>query len=141
MKSIIITGIGEVEAKLDDAKTTPAKLINKISTFMERTAKLKARRLIYGVPSSFPRTGKLSQSIAKQKINKLKHKVFVGVNYAKYFETGTGIYNGRTPWVTSFGGLLETPIWFKGMKKKPFWSRAIRKTKEEAKKIIANHKI
>jgi hypothetical protein len=142
MSAIRITGVGEVVGRIDEAKQTPAKLINQISTFMERTAKKEARTLIYGTPSGeYTRTGKLAQSIAKQKQSKLKHKVFVGVNYGVYNETGTGIYNGRTAWKTSFGYLLDHPIWYKGMKARPYWSTAIKKTRKEAKKIIENYKV
>jgi hypothetical protein len=107
------------------------KVIFKVANRIETQAKTNISRLIFKQS-----TGKLLQSVSIQKINKLSTKVLVGAKYGLYVNRGTGIFIGRKPWLTSFGGVLENPVWIKGMKPRPYWTDAIKKVNKEKNLII-----
>jgi HK97 gp10 family phage protein len=113
------------------------RVITRVATYMEREAKKNLLTVISATPAGeYRRTGKSRQSIMRAPTGKLQQRVFMGVDYGKYIEEGTGIYIGRKPWYTSFGGLLDHPIYYKGMPARPFWKPAIEATKQNIPRII-----
>ena len=116
-----------------DTKRVISNVLTRLATFMERTAKKNIQASVYSTqaPKGFNRTGKARQSIARAQINPLAQRVYMGVKYGKYLETGTGIYNGRRPYWTTFGGQIERPILYKGMRARPFWKPAVKSTIKE----------
>jgi HK97 gp10 family phage protein len=112
-------------------------VITRVATFMERTAKLNIRQSVYSSPRGlYNRTGKARQSIIRGVVSDTQQRVYMGVNYGIYLEKGTGIYNGRKPFYTTFGGLLDNPIKYKGMKARPFWKPAVDETRKNVSRII-----
>lgn len=127
-----------------------ARVITRLATLMERTAKTNIRASVYASPKRvYKRTGKARQSIARSKVSPTAQRVYMGVNYGVYLEEGTGIYNGRTAWwtrlsnITGQSGDSNKVIRIQGMKARPFWKPAIKTTQasipriweEEASKI------
>ena len=86
--------------------------------------------------SPFRRTGKLQQSITGVMEMFAAGRVYVGANYGRYFEEGTGIYNKRSPYWTTFGGILDRPIFYQGMKARPFFKPAVEDGRNQAQAII-----
>lgn len=78
-----------------------------------------------GPGSPFKRTGKLRQSIVAQMLMFASGKVFVGAKYGEYVEEGTGIFRGRQPYWTTFGGILSHPILYKGVMPRPFFKPVV----------------
>lgn len=117
-------------------------VITRIATFMERTAKENLRTSVYSTPAPrkpFRRSGKARQSIIRAVLGTLTQRVYMGVKYGKYLEEGTGIYHtpgARKPYWTTFGGILDKPVKYKGMKARPFWAPAIKKTRENVPRIM-----
>lgn len=113
-------------------------VVTRIATFMERAAKKNIRESVYkSAPSKwYRRSGKSRQSIMRSPISNTSQRVFMGVKYGTYLENGTGIYNGRKPFWTTFGGQLEKPIKYKGMKARPFWKPAITETRKNVQRIM-----
>jgi hypothetical protein len=106
---------------------------------METLAKQNIRKSIYrttppGKP--FKRTRKAVQSITGDQSSSTSARVFMGVDYGKYLEKGTGIYAGHRPYFTTFGGILPHPIKYKGMKARPFWVPAIEETREAIPSLL-----
>ena len=120
------------------AKSPTAEAVLKVANFFETQAKKNLQKSVYASPKSphYFRTGKARQSIINSKINNLTYRVFMGVNYGKYLEEGTGIYRGRTGWWTTWGGVLPKAIWMNGMKARPFWKPTEDETRKEAPIII-----
>ena len=118
-----------------------AKAVAKTANYLETTAKKTIRDVVYKSKKSewYKRTGKASQSIVASKLDPLAWRVFVGVNYGKYLEEGTGIYHtpgARKPFWTTFGGRLKQPIKYKGMKARPFWLPSIKATQAKAPEFL-----
>ena len=109
----------------------------RVGNYMETQAKTNIKKSVYSnkIGNFYKFSGKALQSIIFPGVQNKQSKVFVGVKYAKYLETGTGIYNGRKPFWTTFGSQLDRPILYKGMKARPFWNLAIESTKKEIPKI------
>ena len=110
---------------------------------METQAKKNAKTSIYATTppkAPFSRTGKLQQSIIGQRIGDgLSARVYVGVDYARYVEEGTGIYHrpgARKPYWTTFGGLIGNPVYIRGTKPKPFWVPAREATEKATPGLI-----
>lgn len=132
-------GFTQIRKKLQNGATAPlSSAITRIATFMERTAKEKLQKSVYASAESkwYTRTGKARQSITRSQVAPLTQKVYMGVNYGKYLESGTGAYNGRSAFWTTFGGRLEEAVLYKGMKKRPFWKPAIKETRKNVKRIL-----
>ena len=128
-----LKGNVEITKKLNTGANSLAKraiflVINK----METLAKQNISASVYSsTPSEvYTRSGKAQQSIIGQQSSDLSGRVYMGVNYGKYLEGGTGIYAGNNPYWTSFGGLLDHPIYYQGMEARPFWAPAIKETKQ-----------
>lgn len=136
--SIDQRGFTKIKKKMDEGVKKPlANAITRVATFMERTAKENLQDSVYKSPTTwYSRTGKARQSITRGVINPLTQRVFMGVKYGQYLETGTGIYNGRKPFWTTFGGRLERPIKYKGMQARPFWKPAIKETRKNIQRIV-----
>ena len=122
-----------------DTKKTLSNVITRVATLMERTAKENLHKAVHSTPTpsipGYSRTSKSRQSINRGVLGAYSQRVYMGVNYGKYIEEGTGIYNGRRPYWTTFGGLLPRPILYKGMKARPFWKPAIKTTRQEIPNI------
>lgn len=108
------------------------KVIFKIANRLETQTKLNISKLIFKKS-----TGKLLQSVSIKQKNKLEAQVLVGAKYGLFVNRGTGIFIGRKPWITNFGGVLPHAIRMKGFKPRPFWDEAVKKVKEESKTIIS----
>lgn len=140
--NLSISQSGNIEAFKNKLNNGGAKITQKAvfltMNFMETQAKKNISKSIYRSPKSpiYSRSGKAQQSIIGQMLSINSAKVYMGVNYGKYLEEGTGIYNGRKPYFTTFGGLLKNPILYKGMKARPFWKPSIKETKQEIPKIL-----
>lgn len=128
----------------NSSKEFTERAVVRIATIMERTAKENIRDTVYSSPATwYKRTGKARQSIVRSSVGENKQRVYMGVKYGRYLEEGTGIYAGRKPFWTTFGGQLDHPVKYKGMRARPFWKPAIETTKgkvpdilrEEARKI------
>jgi len=123
-----------------DTETSIGNILTRVATFMERTAKENIQGSVYRTPvpkiPGYSRTGKARQSIMRGVVSPLQQRVYMGVNYGQYLEEGTGIYRGRKPYWTTFGGLLDRPIKYKGMKPRPFWKPAIEETKRNIQNIV-----
>lgn len=110
-----------------------------IANKLETKAKENIKQSVYSSskpPAPFKRTGKAQQSITVAKLDDLRSKVYMGVKYGQYLEHGTGIYRGRKPYWTTFGGQIPRPILYKGMRARPFWKPAIDETKKLVNDII-----
>lgn len=143
MSNITINTRGFVELanKLNtDMSKVLDRAIFKVGNFMENEAKKNINESVYSsTPSEFyKRTGKARQSIILQKQGTGKVRVYMGVNYGRYLEEGTGIYANNKPFFTTFGGKLDKPIKYKGMKKRPFWQKSVEATQSQAQTIIDN---
>jgi hypothetical protein len=107
---------------------------------METLAKQNINLAVYSTTAGkYKRSGKAQQSIIGQQTSDTSARVYGGVNYLKYIEEGTGIYHepdARKPYFTTFGGLLQNPIYYKGMKARPFWAPAIKETRNETPSLI-----
>jgi len=136
--SIKTEGFEKWKIKLGEGAKAPlSKAVFKVATFMERTAKINFNQDVLSYkPKINLRTGKAQQSIIMQPLTPLSAKIYMGVNYGKYIEEGTGIFRGRKPYWTSFGGQLDHPILYKGMKARPFWSPAVKTTKANTSRIL-----
>jgi len=138
--SIDTTGFIETSKRLKvGALPALSRAVFKVANKMETTAKRNLQTSVYASPkpkSPFSRTGKALQSISVEQVDPLQSRVRAGVNYAKYLETGTGIYNGRQPYWTTFGGILPRPIFYKGMRARPFWKPAIETTQRAIPAIL-----
>jgi len=121
----------------EGSRSLTANVLTRVATFMERTAKEKIQQSVYASPTGvYKRKGKARQSITRGVISPTQQRVFMGVNYGQYLEEGTGIYNGRKAYWTTFGGLLDHPIKYKGMKARPFWKPSIEETQENIPRIL-----
>lgn len=122
------------------AKSPTAEAVLKVANFFETRAKENINESVYASPQSpfYGRSGKAKQSIIASKKDDLTYRVFMGVNYGKYLEEGTGIYAGHKSWqlTKAFGRKLETPITINGMKPRPFWKPTEEQTRKEAPIII-----
>ena len=137
MIKVTDTGFIELQKKLD----TPLKgrlsdFVRRAGNEMETTAKKNINASVYQseVSPFYDRTGKAQQSIVMEMQSTLTARVFMGVDYGKYLEYGTGIYHtpdARTPWFTSkIPGTNGKTVYIKGMKARPFWHPAIDSTRE-----------
>jgi hypothetical protein len=133
--------IDVLNTKLKQGATkTISRAIFLVMNYMETAAKKNLNEGVYqtATPGSpFKRTRKAQQSIVGQMQSSQSARVYMGVNYGKYIEEGTGIYNGRKPYWTTFGGILDYPIFYKGMKARPFWAPAIKETKSNLPDLLA----
>ena len=138
--SLSTTGFIEASKRLKDgARGAISKAVFRVANVMETTAKKNIRDSVYastkpGKP--FSRSGKAQQSITVAKLDDLQSRVYMGVKYGQYLEFGTGIYRGRKPYWTTFGGQLTRPIFYKGMKARPFWMPAVNETKRQIPEIL-----
>jgi HK97 gp10 family phage protein len=140
--SIKITGLNEVKGRISPSSfdKLQSNIVLKVGNFFETKAKKNLRKSVYESPITwYTRSGKAQQSIVYTPLGKNKAKVFMGVNYGKYLEYGTGIYHTpspRKPWLTtqipqSKGKL----IYMRGMRARPFWRPTIKETIKEIQKI------
>jgi len=137
--SVQTKGFVEVSRKLKTGVGDKvSRVVFLVGNYMETTAKKNINQSVYQSPKSswYSRTRKAQQSIAMQKLGDYKAKVFVGVNYGKYLEGGTGIYAGHKPFWTTFGGQIKKPILYKGMKARPYWKPALLTTQKEVPNIL-----
>lgn len=120
------------------ARAALGKAVFRVANAMETTAKINIKQSVYSSEKSFwyKRTGKAQQSIAVAKLDDLQSRVFMGASYGQFLERGTGIYAGRKAFWTTFGGQLDRPIKFSGMRKRPFWIPAIESTKKQIPEIL-----
>ena len=98
--------------------------IFRVVSAAQQDMKVEVNKSIYltkGPGKPFRRTRKLAQSITAQMLMYAAGRVFVGVNYGKYVEEGTGIYGfKKKAFWTTFGGILDRPILYQGMAPRPF---------------------
>ena len=132
---INIQTTGDIQKVKNTLKNGGQKLVRRVILLtmndFETNAKKNIRKSVYqSEKGKYKRSGKALQSITGRMLSNSKAKVFMGVDYGRYLETGTGIYNDRTPFWTTFGGLLDKPIKYKGMKARPFWQPAVEQTKK-----------
>ena len=108
-------------------------IVTRAATFFEREAKQNMLKHIYK-----RLTGKSRQSIIRQPLTQTSQKVYMGVNYGKYLEFGTGIHHSegaRKPWFTKLSNITgnssddDKIIRMVGMKPRPFWKPARESTK------------
>jgi HK97 gp10 family phage protein len=121
------------------ARPAISKAVFRVANLMETTAKKNIKKSVYSSPkpsAPFSRSGKAQQSITVAKLDDLQSKVFMGVEYGQFLEYGTGIYRGRKPYWTTFGGQIDRPILYKGMKARPFWIPAVESTKKQIPEIL-----
>jgi HK97 gp10 family phage protein len=133
------TGFIEASKRLKvGARPAIAKAVFRVANVMETTAKKNLQKSVYASPKStwYSRTGKAQQSITIAKLDDLQSRVYMGVKYGQYLERGTGIYAGRKPFWTTFGGQLDRPIKYKGMRSRPFWMPAVEATKKQIPEIL-----
>jgi HK97 gp10 family phage protein len=130
--------LGNYTKRLEKAgKVATQRAVFLTMNYMETQAKKNINKAIYQSPAGkYTRSGKAQQSIIGQMLSTNSARVYMGVNYGKYLEEGTGVYNGRKPYFTTFGGLLPNPIFYKGMKPRPFWVPSVKETKKEIPKIF-----
>jgi len=128
----------------EGSTSVTARVITRLATFMERTAKTNIRASVYASPKRvYKRTGKARQSIIRSKVSPTAQRVYMGVNYGVYLEEGTGIFNGRTAWWTRLSNITgqaddaKKVIRIQGMKARPFWKPAIKATEENTPRIWA----
>lgn len=127
----------------EGSESITARVITRTATFMERTAKSNIRESVYSTPKSkfYKRTGKARQSIMRSPVSAMAQRVYMGVNYGKFIEEGTGEPEGRKAWWTRLSNITGKPsdskqaIKMKGMKARPFWSPAIKTTQETVPRI------
>lgn len=126
----------------EGSESATARVITRLATLMERTAKTNIRESVYASPQKeYKRTGKARQSIIRSKISPMSQRVYMGVNYGVYLEEGTGIYNGRKAWWTKLSNITgqsadaNKVIRIKGMKARPFWKPAIETTEKNIPRI------
>ena len=139
--SIDTRGFVQLSKKLNtDISKVLDRAVFRIGNYMENESKKNLNDSVYGsTPSTwYRRTGKARQSIVLQRQGNAKVRVYMGVNYGRYLEEGTGIYAGRKPFFTTFGGQLPRAIKYKGMKKRPFWKKSIEATRGQAQTIMNN---
>jgi len=140
--SLSTSGFVEASKRLKiGARGAIAKAVFKVANKMETTAKKNIQKSVYASPKPgkpFRRFGKAQQSITISKLDDLQSRVYMGVNYGQYLEYGTGIYRGRKPYWTTFGGQLENPVFYKGMKPRAFWIPAVETTKKQIPEILQN---
>ena len=113
--------------------------IFRVVSAAQQEMKVEVNKSIYltkGPGKPFRRTRKLAQSITAQMLMYAAGRVFVGVNYGKYVEDGTGIYNGRKAYWTTFGGILSRPILYKGMRPRPFFKPVVDRYENTAADMI-----
>lgn len=137
--SVETVGFEQATKYLAQGVVTPVeRAVKRASLFMERTAKDNITESVYSVESTgmYKRTRKARQSIVKQPLGRLSAKVYMGVNYGKYLEEGTGEPVGHKAWITNFGGQLSHPVLMRGMKARPFWQPAVESTQKETPKIL-----
>lgn len=138
MIELTTKGFVELSKKLkqeyrDSIKTNLGRMVFRVGNKMETTAKQNIRQSVYSSEKSplYPkRSGKAQQSIILERKDELTARVFMGVDYGRYLEEGTGIYHesgAHTPW----RGNIPTIgwRWIKGMKARPFWKPAIKTTR------------
>lgn len=137
---LFTSGFVEVSKRLKvGARPAIAKAVFRVANVMETTTKKNIRNSVYASPkplAPFSRSGKAQQSITVAKLDDLQSRVYMGVNYGQYLEYGTGIYRGRKPYWTTFGGQIDRPILYKGMKARPFWIPAVESTKKQILEIL-----
>ena len=134
MIKVTDTGFIELQKKLDKPlKGRLSDFVRRAGNEMETTAKKNINVSVYQseVSPFYDRSGKAQQSIVMEMQSTLTARVFMGVDYGKYLEYGTGIHHtpdARTPW----RGNIPTVgwRWIKGMKARPFWHPAIDSTRE-----------
>lgn len=113
--------------------------IFRVVSAAQQDMKVEVNKSIYLTKSPgkpFRRTRKLAQSITAQMLMYAAGRVFVGVDYGKYVEDGTGIYNGRKPFWTTFGGILNRPILYLGMRPRPFFKPVVDMYENTASNMI-----
>ena len=126
----------------EGSASTTARVITRLATLMERTAKTNIQTSVYASPvKEYKRTGKARQSIVRSEISSMSQRVYVGVNYGKYLEEGTGEPAGHKAWWTRLSNITGKPsdsnrvVKIKGMKARPFWKPAIETTKDNVPRI------
>lgn len=113
--------------------------IFRVVSAAQQDMKVEVNKSIYltkGPGKPFRRTRKLAQSITAQMLMYAAGRVFVGVDYGKYVEDGTGIYNGKKPFWTTFGGILNRPILYLGMRPRPFFKPVVDMYENTASNMI-----
>jgi len=134
------TGFIEASKRLKvGARGAISKAVFRVANVMETTAKKNLQKSVYASPkpsAPFSRSGKAQQSITVAKLDDLQSRVYMGVKYGQYLERGTGIYAGRKPYWTTFGGQIDRPILYKGMRARPFWMPAVEATKKQIPEIL-----
>ena len=141
MISVSTKGFVELEKKLNTPITYKlSKLVFRVGNKMETTAKQNIRQSVYSSPASafYARSGKAKQSIVLERKDELTARVFMGVNYGRYLEEGTGIYHepnahkawfGKIPVEEEYKDFDDGWRLIKGMKARPFWKPAIKTTR------------
>lgn len=114
-----------------------------LMNFAETRAKTNIRESVYdSPPGQYTRSGKAQQSIIGQMQGRSKARVYMGVDYGKYLEEGTGIPAGRSGWWTAKSNIIpgaSGAIYMKGMEARPFWQPMKEATRKEAPKIAKNN--
>lgn len=114
-------------------------LVRIVAAELALEVRRKIQESVYDKPNSglYTRSGKAKQSIHSEAIDSDTYRVYVGVNYGRYIEFGTGIYAGRKAYWTTFGGLLDHAILYRGMPARPFFYPAVKQIKSNIPQIIA----